>query len=130
MSASKSGPVSDQQQSGTSPPEAVALSVQNGLATAMEVPKKVMEANLETGTELLMFMTRRMKAQADLFSGVGHCHDMGEATDMQRTFWEKVSKDYAEELNHLAEIVRKNFETVSGLMSPKTNGGGNQRRAM
>jgi hypothetical protein len=122
MSASKSA--------GTAPVENLTRSVQDGLATAMEVPKKVMEANLDTGAELLTFMSRRMKAQADLFSGVGHCHNMDEATDMQRTFWEKVTRDYSDEMNHLAEIARKNFETVSGLMSPKANGGGNQRRAM
>jgi hypothetical protein len=83
-----------------------------------------------TGSELLTFIRRRMRPQAELFSGVGHCHNMDEATAMQRTFWEKVSKDYSEEMNHLAEIARKNFETVSGLMSPKANGSGNQRRAM
>jgi hypothetical protein len=122
MSASKSA--------GTAPVENLSRSVQNGLATAMQVPKKVMESNLEVGTEFLMFMTRRLKAQADLFSGVGYCHDIGEATDMQRTFWEKVTSDYSEEMNHLAEIARKNFETVSGLMSPKANGVSNERRAM
>ncbi len=96
----------------------------------MEFPKKMLEANLDTGAELLTFMSRRMKAQADLFSGVGHCHDMTEAADMQRNFWEKVTKDYSEEMNHLAEIARKNFETMSGLMAAKTNGGSNPRRAM
>jgi hypothetical protein len=129
MSASKSAGTSGQTQAGTAPVEDLTRSVQEGLATTMEVPKKVMEANLDTGAELLTFISRRMKAQADLFSGVGHCHNMEEAADMQRTFWEKVTKDYSEEVNHLAEIARKNFETVSGLMSPKANGG-NQRRAM
>jgi Phasin protein len=130
MSASKTAGASGQQNAGTGPTEGLARSVQDGLATAMEIPKKVMEANLDTGAELLTFMSRRMKAQADLFSGVGHCHNMDEATNMQRTFWEKVTKDYAEEMNHLAEITRKNFQTVSGLMAPQPNGAANQRRAM
>jgi Phasin protein len=130
MSASKTAGASGQQNAGTGPTENLTRSVQDGLATAMEIPKKIMEANLDTGAELLTFMSRRMKAQADLFSGVGHCHDMTEATDMQRTFWEKVTKDYSEEMNHLAEIARKNFQTVSGLMTPQANGAANQRRAM
>ncbi len=130
MSASKSAGVSGQYSTGAGPTESLTRSVQDGLATTMEIPKKVIEANLDTGAEFLTFMSRRMKAQADLFSGVGHCHNMDEATDMQRTFWEKVTRDYSEEMNHLAEIARKNFETVSGLISPKVNGGGNQRSAM
>jgi hypothetical protein len=130
MSASKSAGVTGQPQAGTAPVESLTRSVQDGLATAMEVPKKVMEANLDTGAELLTFMSRRMKAQADFFNGVGHCHNLSEAADVQRTFWEKVTKDYSEEMNHLAEIARKNLETVSGLMSPKSNGGSHHGRAM
>jgi Phasin protein len=122
MSASKNA--------GAAPAESLTRNVQDGLATAMEIPKKIMEANLDTGAELLTFMSRWMKAQADLCNGVGHCHDLTEAADMQRMFWDKVTKDYSEEMNHLAEIARKNFEAMSGLMTPKTNGGGNQRRAM
>ncbi len=130
MSASKTAGVSGHQATGTGPTETLTRSVQDGLATAMEIPKKVMEANLDTGAELLTFMSRRMKAQADLFSGVGHCRDVDEASSMQRTFWEKVTKDYSEEMKHLAEIARKNFETVSGLMKPHVKDTADPRRAM
>ncbi|MGL4636144.1 MAG: phasin family protein [Beijerinckiaceae bacterium] len=130
MSASKSAGTSGQSPSDISSVESITRSMQGGLAQAMEIPKKVMEANLDTGSELLTFMSRRMKAQADLFSGVGHCHDMTEAADMQRNFWAKVTKDYTEEMNHLSEIARKNFETMSALMSPKSGSGGHQGRAM
>jgi hypothetical protein len=130
MSASKTAGTQGQENAGAGPMENLTRSVEGGLATAMEIPKKIVEANLDTGAELLTFMSRRMKAQADLFSGVGHCHDVTEATDMQRTFWDKVTKDYADEMNHLAEIARKNFQTMSGLMSPHPNGAANDRRAM
>ena len=130
MSAPKSAAATGQQQFGAGSAENLTRSVQDGLATTMEIPKKIMEANLETGSELLTFMSRRMKAQADLFSGIGHCHNADEAADMQRKFWDKVTRDYSEEMNHLAKIARKNFETVSGLMAPKTNGGEDQRRAL
>jgi hypothetical protein len=118
------------QEAGTAGVESLTRTAQEGFAKAMEVPKKVMEANLDTGAELLTFMSRRLKAQADLFNGVGHCHDATEAADMQRTFWTKVTKDYSEEMDHLAEIARKNFATVSGLMSPKSNGDTKQKSVM
>jgi hypothetical protein len=130
MSAPKSAAATGQQQFGSGSAESLTRSVQDGLAITMEIPKKIMEANLETGSELLTFMSRRMKAQADLFGGIGHCHNADEAADIQRVFWEKVSRDYSEEMNHLARIARKNFENVSGLMAPKTNGADDQRRAL
>ncbi|MGL5116983.1 MAG: phasin family protein [Beijerinckiaceae bacterium] len=103
--------------------EEIARNVQGGVATAMELPKKMMECNLDTSAEFLTFISRRMKAQAELLSGVVHCHDVGEAADMQRKFMEKVSSDYAEEMNHLADIARKNFQTMSSLMSPQAANG-------
>jgi Phasin protein len=118
------------------PPEAVASTdeiartMQGGIAKAMELPKKLMECNFDTSAELLTFLSRRMKAQAELLSGVVHCQDMGEAAEMQRKFLEKVTKDYAEEMNHLADIARKNFETMSGAMSREAQNGQAARRAM
>jgi hypothetical protein len=106
MSASKNANTSGQQQAGIAGVESLSRTAQDGLAKAMEVPKKVMEANLDTGAELLTFMSRRMKAQADLFNGVGHCHDMTEAADMQRMFWTKVTKDYSEEMKSPARILQ------------------------
>jgi hypothetical protein len=134
MSASKNTNTPGQQQAGEKAGiagvESLTRTTQEGFAKAMEVPKKVLEANLDTGAELLTFMSRRMKAQADLFNGVGHCHDLTEAADMQRTFWTKVTKDYSEEMDHLAEIARKNFSTISGLMAPRSDGDTKQKSAM
>lgn len=119
MSASKSR--------GAPPAENLTQTVQDGIASAMEVPKKMLEANLDTSAELLAFMSRRMKAQAELFSGVGHCRELSEASDIQRAFWEKAARDYSEEMNRLAELARRNFETMSGLVSPgKSKAGGDQ----
>jgi hypothetical protein len=130
MSASKTAGTSGQQTAGMGPTDDLTRTVQDGLAQAMAIPKRIIEANLDTGAELLTFMSRRMKAQADLFSGVGHSHDMTETSDMQRTFWEKVHKDYSEEMNHLAEIARKNFQIMSSLLAPHANDGAKQGRPM
>jgi hypothetical protein len=129
MSAPKTG-TSTGQDTETGPTENLTLSVQDGLATAMKFPTKIMEANFDTGAELLTFISRRMKAQADLFSGVGHSHDMTEAADMQRTFWDKVTQDYADEMKHLAAIIHRNFQAAAGPIAPLANGDADQRRAM
>jgi hypothetical protein len=130
MSASRRADSSNPSTASVAGTESLTRSVQESFATAMGIPKKIMEANLDTGAELLTFMSRRMKAQAELFNGVGHCHDLSEASDMQRTFWEKVTRDYSQEMNHLAEITRKNFDSVSGLISIKPDGSGSQGRTI
>jgi hypothetical protein len=96
-------------------------SAQSSLASAMVVPKKLIEAHLDAGAELLAFMGRRMKAQADLWSSLGHCSDLSEATNMQKSFIEKVTKDYTEEATQLSDIARKNLEVVAGLASSEVN---------
>jgi hypothetical protein len=126
MSTSKSAPASP-----TAAREAIAgvgelpRNVQDQIATAMDFSKKLMACNLGAGAELLTFMSRRMKAQADLFSGAFHCRDIAEAADIQRKFLEKVREDYTEEMSHLADMARRNFETMSGF----TNGHGKDAEA-
>jgi hypothetical protein len=101
--------------------ESVTKSVHNGIASAITMPKKLMETQLDVGAELLAFMGRRMKAQADLWSSLGHCSDLSEATNMQKCFIEKVTKDYTEEATQLSDIARKNLEVVAGLASSEVN---------
>ncbi len=101
--------------------EDMTKTVQSGLASAMIVPKKLLEANLDAGAELLAFMGRRMKAQADLWSSLGHCSDLTEATNMQKCFMEKVTKDYTDEASQLSDIARKNLEVVAGLASSEVS---------
>ncbi len=108
-------------QSAATTVEAVTKSVQSNLASSMEVPKKFFEANLDTGAELLAFMGRRMKAQSELWSGLGHCKDLSEATEMQKAFMEKVTKDYTVELSQLTEIARKNLDVMSSLAPKKSS---------
>ncbi len=110
MSASKSGASTATTGLG---PEGIMTSVQSSMAAAMAIPQKVMEANLETGAELLGFMSRRMKSQSELWNAVGHSHGVDGAVDAQRKFVSGISSDYAEEMTHLAAIFKKNLETVT-----------------
>jgi hypothetical protein len=98
-------------------PGDIVKSVQANMANMMMVPQKVIEANLETGAELLNFMSRRMKSQSELWSRISHCHGMDDAADAQRIFVESLTKDYANEMNQLAGVFRKNLETVTSAVS-------------
>jgi hypothetical protein len=98
-------------------PGDIVKSMQAGMANIMTIPQKVMEANLETGAELLRFMSRRMKSQSELWSRIGHCHGMDEAADAQRTFVESLTKDYADEMGQLAAVFQKNLDTVTSAVS-------------
>jgi hypothetical protein len=98
-------------------PGDIMKTMQAGMANMMTVPQKVMEANLETGAELLSFMSRRMQSQSDLWNRIGHCHGIDEAADAQRLFVESLAKDYADEMGQLAGVFRKNLETVTSAVS-------------
>jgi hypothetical protein len=117
-------------QNGAEESEAITHSLQDGLATAMEFPRKVIEAQLDTSAEILTFISKRMRAQANFVVGVGHSHDATEAAEIQRLFWEKVTEDYSQELNHLAQIIQKNLSNARKTMSSSANGSGNMGRAM
>jgi hypothetical protein len=109
-------------------PGDIVKSMQSGMANMMAIPQKVMEANLETGAELLSFMSRRMKSQSDLWSRIGHCHGMDEAADAQRLFVESLTKDYTEEMGQLADVFRKNLETVTSAVSDQFSQSGALRK--
>lgn len=119
-------PGSDPVRTGSNP-EAVVKSVteamQQGLAACMAVPQKIMQAQLETAGHAVDFMNRRMKAQAALWGGIGNISDAKGIAEAQRSYFEAVTKDYAEEMGQLANITRKNMAAVSELAT-STNGSG------
>jgi hypothetical protein len=97
----------------------VAQAVDTRLTIAMTLPRKVMEANLQTTAELLTFMSRRMKAQAELWDGLGHCTDAAQASEMQRRFFDGVTQDYRDEMTTIVELARRNLNAVTGLMTER-----------
>ena len=111
MSANKtSGSRSSQ-----SPTEDLSRSLQTGAADAMAVPQKVAEANLLTGVEVLNFMSRRLRQQADLLDRLSKCRDFNQAAEAQRQFWEKASADYADELSQISDLARKNLAALTNI---------------
>lgn len=95
--------------------EGAARVLQAQLASAAALPQTVLEANLSMFAELLMFMGRRAKAQAEFCSNLGRCKELSEAVEAQREFVEQVTRDYSKEVSQLSDIVRKNVVSLSDI---------------
>lgn len=93
--------------------EATNRMMQTQFVSAAAIPQAIMQANLTMFSEVLMFMGRRAKAQADLCASLGHCKEMSEAVEAQREFAEQVTRDYSTEVGQLSEIVRKNVASLT-----------------
>jgi hypothetical protein len=87
--------------------------MQQGLAAFMSGPQRLMQANIETISESLNFMNRRMKAQAAMLSGFGQLANGGNLADAQRHFIETMSREMAEEVQELGDFARKSIETMT-----------------
>jgi Zn-dependent M32 family carboxypeptidase len=87
--------------------------LQAQFASAAVIPQAIVEANLSMVSELLMFMSQRVKAQAEFCNSLGHCKELSEAVDAHREFTEKVTRDYSKEVGQLSDIVRKNVASLS-----------------
>jgi len=105
--------------------ESLAKAMQSGFADAAALPRKVMEANGETSAEILAFMGRRFRAQAEFWDGLAHCKDLNGVADIQRRFVETMTRDYGEEMNHLVAITEKNLRAVASAVG----GEGDKRSA-
>ncbi|MCU4179593.1 phasin family protein [Bosea sp. BH3] len=85
------------------------------LASAAAVPQAIWEANLSILSEMLTFMSHRMRAQAEFCGHLGHCKEIAEAVDVQRNFAQSVTGDYSQEVEKLSDIARKNLATFSAI---------------
>jgi hypothetical protein len=94
-----------------------AKSVPAGLTLALALPQRMAEVNFEAASELMIFMSRRMEAQSELFRGLGHCRDFSGLAEMQREFWKQASADYSKEMSQLADIARANVAKVTGFVA-------------
>jgi sugar (pentulose or hexulose) kinase len=99
------------------------------VANVLAVPQKLMQINLEAATHAFNFMNRRMKAQAALWSSIGHLGDTNGAAEMQRAFIENVTKDYAEEMTELTNLARKNLASVTEATASAPPSGYNAARS-
>jgi hypothetical protein len=89
--------------------------MQTQFASAAAIPQAIMQANLSMFSELLMFMGRRAKSQADFYASLGHCKELSEAVEAQREFAEQVTRDYSKEAGQLSDIVRKNVASLTDI---------------
>jgi hypothetical protein len=90
--------------------------VQESLAKAAAIPKKMLEANLKAGSTMLSFASRRMQAQAEFLGRFARCANLEEAAAMQKDYFEALVGDCSRELNVLMEIAREN----SALLTPSS----------
>ncbi|WP_237216262.1 phasin family protein [Falsiroseomonas oryziterrae] len=57
--------------------------------------------------EMLDFAGRRMRAQLDFMAEVPRCGDVPQLIEAQFRFVETATRDYADEVGHVAEVIRK-----------------------
>jgi hypothetical protein len=89
--------------------------MQAQLASAAAVPQAIWEANLAILSEMLGFMSHRMKAQAEFCGHLGHCKELSDAVDAQRAYAQGMTGDYSQEVDKLSDIARKNIATLSAI---------------
>jgi hypothetical protein len=93
--------------------EAMTKTTQAAFASALSGPQKFAELSSEAMAEWMAFVSRRARAQAELYGELSHCHDVDAAADMQRRFFTRCSEDYAKEFTQLMELGRRNMERMS-----------------
>ncbi len=98
-------------------PENLSKSVEASMAAALSLPQKIVETNLDAAGELLNFMSRRVKSQADFLRDIGHCKDLAGAVEMQRKFWSHISDDYGREMGQLSEMAKGNIAKATKLVA-------------
>ncbi len=106
---SRIDPQKPQPAQGAAPPQGVA-GLPNGLAALTDGP---FAANLMLGQmasqitqEIVDFAGRRMRAQMDFVSTLP-MGDMKGMIEAQFRFMEQASRDYADEISHVSEVIRK-----------------------
>jgi hypothetical protein len=95
--------------------EAISQSTQAALGSALSGPQKFAELTSEAMADWMGFVSRRARAQAELYGELSHCHDVDAAAEMQRKFVSRCTKDYSDEFTHLMELGRRNMERMSSL---------------
>jgi hypothetical protein len=93
--------------------ESITKTTQAAFASALSGPQKFAELASEAMAEWMAFVSRRAKAQAELYNELSHCHDVDAASEMQRRFFTHCSEDYAKEFTQLMNLGRRNMERIS-----------------
>lgn len=110
--------------SGEAATQKVAEAMQQGLAAWMAVPQRLMQANVETITESVNFMNRRMKMQAAMFSGLGQLANGVSVAETHKHLIETMTRELAAEAQEVGELARKNLETMMHLIGAGSGSAG------
>lgn len=87
--------------------------LQAQFVSAAAIPQAVIASNLSMFSELLIFMGRRAKAQAEFCNSLRHCKELSDAVEVHRAFTGQVTRDYSKEVSQISDIVRKNVASLS-----------------
>jgi hypothetical protein len=93
-----------------------AHAIQDKFGKAMDMPKKMMESQLQASSALLSFAGQRMQAQAEFLGHFSNCHTLDEAAKMQAKYFETMMADYSREMAHLAELARSSATLATDAM--------------
>lgn len=96
---------------------AISKSLQNQFAALAALPHAMIEAHLAMGSEVYGFMSRRMKAQAELCHELSQCHELTDALEAQRRFGERATSAYSDELGQIGTLLRKEMASVAQVAS-------------
>lgn len=108
--------------------EALTQTSKAAIVSGLAAPQQMAELTSEAMAEWMAFVSRRAKAQAELFGQLSHCHNAGSAAEAQRKFVSHCAQDYADEFAALIELGCRNTERmlsvlpVGGKTSDTTNG--------
>ena len=83
------------------------IPTQANFGAALSVPKKLVETQLRTSSELLNFASQRMHAQAEFLGRFMQCATLDEAAKVQGQYFEGMIADYGREIKHLAELAQE-----------------------
>lgn len=95
--------------------DGIARTAQSQLKVATAIPQAIIEANWAMASEFLIFASRRLQAQADLWWSLCDCRGLSEAVAVQRQFTERVTDDYPDGVSRLSEVVRRNVTSLSAV---------------
>ena len=93
--------------------DGIARTAEAQLKVATAIPQAIIEANWAMASEFLIFASRRLQAQMDLWWSLCDCQGLSEAVAIQRQFTERVTDDYSGGVNQLSEVVRRNVISLS-----------------
>jgi hypothetical protein len=89
-------------------PLAAGLPIEGALAERFFMTsRQIAEMTALLAQEMVDFTGRRMRAQLDFMGALPNCSEPQDVMAAQFRFVADASKDYAEEINHLSEVLRR-----------------------